>query len=416
MAQGQNAQTVAYQREELGKDIYVLFQRDDTLFGKIQKGKNLQKISSRAMRIPADLLAGGIFSQINPDGGDFGRGSALTSDFFQVTCVYFAHATEWTKLAEVATDSDQKAVAPAAKRNLTAAAKQIRTNIEALLNTDGSGTLDTVVAVSGNTLTVNNANQFYDNQPLQILPSLGGVPRGNVQVLSVDAQAKQIILNNAPPAGTQANDLLVLAGAPGIAASSLFGLRTFQVDLNTGTYLQVSRTAYPGKLKTAHVAMNGGAITPQACRAGELILRRNLGIDTPELQGATAHMGVDQVLAWENNGLVVAQVIQNQLGGNTSENMLKAKPPRDFGPFPILPSNHGKPGLIDVLCLENWGRAETQPIEDLEYGGQTFFPVYGGSGGVSGATINYIWCGWQVYNANPRAGIFWDSCAIPANL
>lgn len=414
--QGQNAQTVAYQREELGKDIHLLFQRDSTLYGRIQKGKNLTEISSRAMRIPADLLAGGIFSQVNPDGGDFGRGSALTSDFFQVTSVYFAHATEWSKLAEKATDSDKKAVAPAAKRNLEAATKQIRTNIEALLNTDGSGTLDTIVAVSGNTITVNNANQFYDNQPLQIVPSLGAASLGNVQVLSVDTNSKQIILNNAPPGGTAAGMLLVIAGAPGVAASSLFGVRTFQVDSNTGTYLQLARSAYPGKLKTPHIAMNNQAITPQAVRAGEMIYRRALGVDSTDLQGAIAHLGVDQLLAWENVGLVVSQVIQNQMGGDRSENMLKEKPPGDLGPFPILLSNHAKPGVIDVLGLKNWGRAETQPIEDLDYGGQTFFPVYGASGGVSGATINYIWTGFQVYNANPRAGIFWDGCAIPNSL
>lgn len=416
MPQGQNAQTVAYQREKLREDIAILFQRDDTLFGKIQKGKNLEKISSRAMRLPADLLAGGNFLQINPDGGDFQRGSAITSDFMQVTSVYFAQATEYTKLAEVATNADSKAVAPAAKRNLEAAVKQMRTNIEALLNTDGSGTLDSVVSVSGSTITVNNANQFFDNQIIQVFSALGGTNRGSAQILSVDANAKQIILTQTAPVGTTANDLLIVNGGAGVANSSLFGLLTFQVDSNTGTYLQLARPSYPGKLKTPHVAMNSQAITPQAIRAGEQILRRALGVDTPELQGAVAHMGLDQQLAWENTGLVVTQVIQNQLGGSESENMLKKEPPSKMGRFDILASIHAKPGRIDVLCLDNWGRAETQPVDDLEYGGQTMFPVYGASGGLSGATISYIWCGFQVYNTNPRAGIFWDSCAIPSSL
>ena len=414
--QGQNAQTVAYQREELGKDIHLLFQRDDTLFGNIEKGKNLTEISSRAMKIPADLLAGGIFSQVNPDGGDFGRGSAISSDFFQVTSVYFSHSTEWTKLAEVATNSDKKAVAPAAKRNLQAAAEQIRTNIEALLNTTGAGDLDTVTSISGNTIGVNNANQFYDNQPLQWFSAIGGVNRGPVQVLSVDSQSKQIVLNGAAPAGAQVGDTLIISGAPGIAAGSLFGVETFQIDSNTGTYLQLARSAYPGKLKTPHIAMNNQAITPQSARAGEKIYRRALGINAKDLQGAKAHMGVDQSMAWENTGLIVTQNIQQMIRGDRSENMLKDKPPDRFGPFEILESIHAKPGRIDVLGLKNWGRAETQPIEDLEYGGQTFFPVYGGSGGVSGATINYIWCGFQVYNANPRAGIFFDGCAVPSQL
>lgn len=416
MAQGQNPQVIAYQYEKVLDRISLLFQRDHTLFDKIEVKKNLETISSRAMRIPLDILAGGKFRQVNADGGDFGRGSALTADFAQISSVYFAHATEFTKLFEVATDNKEKAVEPAAKRNLEAAIDQMRAGVEALLNSDGSGTLDTVVSATGSVITVNNANQFYDNQDLQVWSALGGTNRtagGLATILSVDGNAQTLTLTAPIPAGTTGSDLLIIDGAPAVAASSLLGIEYHQVDSNTGTWLQLARSSYPGKLKTPHVAMNSQALTPQSVRLALAKVRRALGVDTPEIDNLMWHLNVDMEAAWENVGLIVSQVIQNQLGGSNSEDMLKKSAPKSMGDRPILTSIHAKPTRIDGLCLKHWGRAETQPIAPLEFGGQIMFPVYGASGGVSGATITYLWTGFNVYTDNPRAGVFIDGIASP---
>ena len=416
MAQGQNAQTLAYQYEKVLPRISLLFHRDHTLWDKIDKRDNLEEISSRAMRVPLDLLAGGQFQQVNPEGGDFGRGSAIVSNYAQVSSVYFAFATEFTKLFEVATDSREKAVEPAAKRNLEAAIDQFRKGIEALLNTDGSGTLDTVVGTTGtNIITVNNANQFYDNQFIQV-QSAAGVNRAGspVQILSIDPLGKTLNLTAPFPVGTTAGDLLVVNGAPGTAASSLLGILYSQVDSDVGTWYQLDRAAYPGKLKTPHVSCNNAALTPQKVRLGLSLLRRRMGIDTPDMDNLMWHMGTDMEAAWENVGLIVTQIIQNQLGGSNSEDMLKKSAPKTMSDRPILCSNNATPSRIDGLCLKHWGRAETQPIGPLEFGGQTMFPIYGASGGLSAATISYLWAGFQIFTDNPAAGIFIDHVPLPS--
>jgi hypothetical protein len=46
----------------------------------------------------------------------------------------------------------------------------------------------------------------------------------------------EILTQNAP-AGTQANDLLLVDGSSGVAASSLLGVEYHQVDSNSGTWL-----------------------------------------------------------------------------------------------------------------------------------------------------------------------------------
>lgn len=416
MPAGQNAQTLAYQYEKVVPRISLLFQRDHTLFDKIEKRDNLESISSRAMRIPLDILAGGKMSQVNPDGGDFGRGSAITADYAQISSVYFAFATEFTKLMEVATDSNEKAVEPAAKRNLEAAINQFRAGIEALLNSDGSGTLDTVVSVtSPNVINVNNANQFFDNQDIQVFNPSGPTLRGTVTIQSVDANGKALYLTSAYPAGTTANDLLVIAGSTGVASSSLLGVEYHQSNATTGTWLQLQRTSYPGKLTTPAVNFSSTALVPSKVRLMQALVKRTLGVDTPDIDNMMWQMDLDQEAAWENVGLVVSQVIQNQLAkGGESQDMLQKSAPKTMADRPILCSIHAVPGRVDGLCLKHWGRAETQPIGPLEFGGQQLFPIYGGSGGLTAATISYLWCGFNVFTDNPRAGCYGYNIAVPS--
>lgn len=412
-----NQQTIAYQLEKVAPNAETLFIQDHTFFDKIQKGKNLEKISSRAMRVPLDLLPGGSPSQINPDGGPLGRGSAIVSQFGQITSVYFASALEWTAMMDAATDSKEKAIASNVKKTLTGGIDTMRTFIESLLNTDSSGTLDTVSSVSGNTITVaTNANQFKGNWQVDVWSALGGTMRGTFTVFTVDGIANQITATGALPAGTTANDLLMAHGSSGLANSSLAGIETYQVDTNTGMFLQIPRSSYPGMLKTPHVAAASGALTPQMVRLLQSRMRQNAGIKTPNVDGGTWHMNVDQVTAWENVGLVVTQVIQNQLGGSESEDMLKRTAPKRMGDLPILESLNAQPGRIDLLCLNHWGRAETQKLAPYESGGQTVFPAYGSDGSVATSNLSYLWCGFNVYLDNPRAGGFIDGLPLPSGL
>ena len=42
----------------------------------------------------------------------------------------------------------------------------------------------------------------------------------------------------------------------------LFGLKYFQVQSNTGSVMNLQRSAFPGKLSTPHVSAGGNALTP----------------------------------------------------------------------------------------------------------------------------------------------------------
>ena len=425
MPQGSNAQYIAYQYEKLLPRVEELMQGDTTLFEKIEK-RNVETQSSRAMRIPLDVFSGTSPRQVDPDGGDFGRGKAIVSIFAQLSPVFFSAATEFTKYAEVATDTKEKAVESAAKHNLEKATQRFKVFLESLLNSDstGSGTIDTVVSTGTNQLVVNNANQFQDQMDFNIFPALGAAARvgynadGTVTVLSNDAttSTQTVYLTGPVPAGTTAGDLCIISGAPGVASTSLFSLQYHQNNPgNTGTWLNLARSAYPGRLITPQVNMANFGINPAAIQRGKNAMKSALGIDNPNVKEFLIHMNTDQDANWQNLSLTPQIVIANQLKGGNAVDMLQKDSAETVGGMEKLVSIHAKRGRIDGLVLKHWGRGEIKPIGPLDFGGQTLWPIYGASGGLSAATITYMWGGFNFFVDNPRAGVYWPNCGIPAS-
>ena len=89
MAAQNNAQTIALQLEKVRDKVPLLYERDDVLLSMIQQRGDVEKVSSRNMRLPLQLIPGGKAGSYSADGGDLGRGSgshvrrrASLADFF----------------------------------------------------------------------------------------------------------------------------------------------------------------------------------------------------------------------------------------------------------------------------------------------------------------------------------------------
>lgn len=419
MAPGLNQNAIALQIEAVRPEVPLLYQLDKTLLGLIKKkAKGLQTVSSRAYRAPVEITAGGAINQFNPDGGNLGRGSALKTEVMLINQFYFNFAVEYTALAEIATDDKEKAVANYVTRQMTRMMEQFQAGIEALLAYgDSSGSLDTVVSVNGQVLTMNNANQFFDNQVVQVFNGTTFALRGTFQILTADAIANTITADPSTPipGGTTTNDVLSVSGCvgPSVASSSLAGINTLQFNSNVGNYFGIQRPAYPGRLSTPFIAGNNSFITPQRARALINLVRTAMGIESPDASKFVWHMNVDQEAAIENIGLIVSTIIQNQVKGDESVDMLKKMPPKTFGGRPIFANIHAQPGRIDGLPLEHWFRAEIQPLDFYEVNAQTLFPIYGNDGGLAASFITYLWWGWNIASENLRAGVYSTGNAIP---
>lgn len=419
MGQGTVAQTFALQKEKVRPTLSILYQLDDTLWSEIESRGDVEVVSSRPTRVPLELLAGGTFTTNSPDGADLGLGSAPITDFMTLVPTYFFQCSQWTKQAEISTNSNEKAIEDYAKLTMKRAMRNFRVYMEAIF-TQGAGDnqLDTIVSVGTNSLVVHNANQFQDQQPLAIFTATGGSFITNIVVQSVDAANKTIWLNGAVPAGVAAGQGLYVYGSAGVANSGLFGLFQYAFNANIGTVAGLSRSSYPGKLIMPYVNGNNKPITQSVAR--QLIAQAQIAL------GASAayeldiqfNMGPDQMAAWENTGIAVSQVIQNQLSGDSSQDMLKKHTPKTFMGYPIVNKGmgniHAKQGRIDGVCRKCYFRCENQPIDFLEYGGQTVFPQYGASGGLATSTFFYLWTGVQVGMENPRAGCYVDTLTVPA--
>lgn len=414
MAAGNFQASVASQIEFVRPELEQLMMFSSRLWQRIKSRTDIKAVSGRPSRIPFEALSGGKFRAANPDGGDLGRGSGPIEVNGNLSCVFFTQVSEYTAQAEWTTDGDEKAIKNYVTLTNQRATETMAGYFDATFQGDGSNTLDTVVSTATtNAYVVSNANYFQDGQDLDVWSALGGTFRGTVTIESVDIANNTIWLTGPQATGSTAGDLLLVSGSAGVANSGLAGLRAYQVTGNSGTYMGVSRSAYPGKFSTPGFAANG-SLTPALVRALEAQIKLAIGIERADQGDLVAHCNVDMEAAWENNAILVQRVVMNEVKGDQSVDMLKRNAPTQIAGREMLVNERAAPGLIDFLALKHWFRIEAKALDYYEVGGQTVFPVYGASGGIATSCLFSYVCELQIGNGQPRMGAVLSSINIPS--
>ncbi len=415
MAQMSNSQTIALQLEKVRDKVPLLYERDDILLAMIQQRGDVEKVSSRNMRLPLQVNPGGKAGSYNADGGDLGRGSGTFYDVAQVSPIFFRFAVEITKLVEYATNAREKAVENAAKREVANGMKQFRAFLDKLIQTAGNGVLGTINSISGTQLTMavpTGAALVYVGQTIQVYDTTLTTNRGTANVTAADPiSPTQTITVDVLPAGTVATDVIVHDGLSGAQPVSLFGIKYHQNNATTGTWLNLNRATYPVQLATPRVNAGNAALTPGNVRLALNKVRKALGIN--QLGKLIAYTSVEQEHAWENLGITISQVIKEGGGGRANDLDLLFTGQKTMSGVPIKASINADQTRVDFLDLAHWGRAVMKDIDYYEVGGQTVFPIYGTSGGLAAAYIFYFDSGFQVWNDSPRSGSFVDGLARP---
>ncbi|MGA7856174.1 MAG: hypothetical protein WCA15_22845 [Candidatus Acidiferrales bacterium] len=421
MAQMQNAQSVALQLEKVRDKLPLLYERDDILLTMIQQRGDVERVSSRNMRLPLQIRPGGKAGLVNMDGGDLGRGSGTIYDVAQVTPVFFRHAVEITKLVEYASNAPEKAIENTAKREVKNAMAQFRSFLDKVMQTNGNGVLGTIGSITTTGLPSGVAAQFgmakppgaqlfYYNQTVQVYDPTLTTNRGSANVLLVDP-FNSLIQVDSLPTGTSVNDVIVHDGLTGAQPTSLFGILYHQTNATTGTWLNLNRSTYPVELATPVVNGNNSAITPGAVRLAINKVRKALGSN--QVSKLIAYTALEQEHQWEQLGVTISQIIKEGAGGRASDLDLLFTGEKSMAGVPIKSSINANQTRVDFLDLSHWGRAVMQDIDFYDVGGQTVFPIYGSSGGISAAYIFYFVTGFQVWNESPRSGAFINNLAIP---
>jgi hypothetical protein len=415
-----NANVVALQLEKVRDKVPLLYERDDILLTMIQQRGDVEKVSSRNMRLPLQVNPGGKAGSYNADGGDLGRGSGTAYDVAQVSPIFFRFAIEITKLVEYATTGRERAIENAAKREVANGMKQFRAFLDKLMQTAGNGVLGTISSVAGSTFTMtvpSGAALVYPGQTIQIYDTTLTTNRNvaasvTTTVLTADPITTQQITVDNVPTGTVATDVIVHDGLTGAQPVSLFGIKYHQNNATTGTWLNLNRATYPIQLQTPRVNAGNAALTPSNVRLAINKVRKSLGIN--HVGKLIAYMAVEQEHAWENLGITVSQIIKEGGGGSGNDLDLLFSGRKTMSGVPIKSSVNADQTRVDFLDLSHWGRAVLKDIDFYEVNGNTVFPIYGASGGIAASYIFYFDTAFQVWDDSPRTGAFIDTLARPS--
>jgi len=414
-----NANVIALQLEKVRDKVPLLYERDDILLTMIQQRGDIERVSSRNMRLPLQVNPGGKAGSYNADGGDLGRGSGTQYDVAQVSPIFFRFAIEITKLVEYATNGKERSVENAAKREVANGMRQFRAFLDKLMQTAGNGVLGTISSVSGNTFTMTipyGAALVYPGQTIQIYDTTLTTNRNIAASVVTTVQTadpittQQITVDNVP-SGTVATDVIVHDGLSGAQPVSLFGIKYHQNNATTGTWLNLNRANYPVLLQTPRVNAGNAALTPAAVRLAINKVRKALGIN--HLAKLIAYMAVEQEHAWENLGITVSQIIKEGGSGGGNDLDLLFTGRKTMSGIPIKSSVNADQTRVDFLDLSHWGRAVLKDIDFYEVNGNTVFPIYGASGGIAASYIFYFDTAFQVWSDSPRSGAYIDTLARP---
>lgn len=414
MALGNNASSFGAQAEYLRPKLELLTLVNSVLYRRINVRTDVKPVSTRPARIPLQPLTQGGMKIGQFDGQDLGLGSAPVETFGSLSCVSLLQPSQYTFLSEWANDENVKSIQNFVSLTHEQAPKVFAGFIDSLIAlSDGSNTLDSVVSTTTNGLVVNNANAFQDQQPVDIWSALGGTFRGTAIIQSVDIANNTIWLTAAIPSGTVANDLILASGSSGQANSGIFGLPYYYAAGNTGNFMGIQRSSFPGKFSTPNINRGGAAMTPASVRAlfAQIILA--LGEDEANSNDLVAHGNVEAQAAWENVALNVQSVIWNQVKGDEAPDMLTKTAPKAIASRPFLPNPRAKVGRVDFIPLKQWWRIETRKEDYIEVEGQTAFPAYGASGGIASSVLFYLAAVIQFGTGQPRLGAFYNNFAIP---
>lgn len=394
MAIADAAQALASEQEYVRPELenYVLSQ--SVLLKEIQKSK-IKAVSDRPSRIPTMPSLGGKPRVGNMNGSDMGIGSGPTQVPGQITPATYIHAFSYTKQAEYATDSDEKAIENFATLTRTLAPERFADFLETVLQGNGSNQLDTIQSLTtsgGNIVAigVTSANLFLDDEDIDVWTAVGGSFVGTFTVQDSDISSNLIYLQNPVPTGTfSVGQGLFVNGASGQANTGMNGLRTYQVATDTGNWLTVQRSAWPGKYIAQNVPVNG-ALTPQIVRALHSQIQLAMGKKKADADELVAHCTVNEQNAWEQNALLVQRIDMAQMKGSESEDMLKREASSSIAGRRFLINERAVPGYIDFLALKNASMVETKSIDFYDVGGQTLFGLVGASGGQASGLVFYM--------------------------
>lgn len=437
----QEAAVEAVELENFAKGIPDLVYKGHTVYNLFKKGSKTYPTAVTtqaggtarpAFRIPVRIQSGAAIFQATGNGDALGRGTGSQWVAGDISPIGLFAGCEITYLARIATQGPKRGLISLRAEELKNSFNAFMQGLDAQFLSDGSGAIvqiPSTATINNNTLGGANpssivglggqANQFQEQQVIQIFPTEGGVARttpATATVSYVDGANDTVYFSTALPTNTATGDFVMIQGSTGALNSGLAGIYAYQVASNTGTILNLARATFPGQLSTPNIAKGGAAINMTDAYKAEILIGRGLGADNEAVADFEWICGPDQELAVTQ--LYTNVLTQNYVPpGEKALDMVKKHMSPTYGGRPLNVSYTAKQGRLDAVCPETWGIAETVEPSLYDFGdGVTTMPIpdFVGQGSYLTSSIFFYNAFLNLFNSNMKAGVFISGAAVPS--
>lgn len=413
------ADVLALQLERVRKKKVLprVFAMNKVTVNRISVRKDVEKVSSREMRVPINTSPGGNSGSFNPAGGSLGRGSAYKYEKAGITPIWSRHAVEINLDVEKQTDTEgEKAIVNVFNLELANAMEEFSTMMNMWLQTAGDAVVATITSLPGANVFVFANAPFYSQlvrkgQKYVVYDANLTAPRGTVTVVTADHNnsTSPRVTMDATPGGTIATDVLVPEGLTGANPAWYFGIGYHHNDAATGTWQTFNRANEPD-IRSSRVNANSQALTTPPIRLLlSKILQRQGKVNPKSL---IAHLHPAQSAAYEELGVLISEIQKGS--GNEAIDLLFGN--QKFGGVEPEQDIHAARNRIDFMNLDSWGIAESMPMDFVKDRHGNYFtrPYSTVDGAPLAATLFHVARSCQFFTDNPASFGYLSDLAVPS--
>ena len=325
-----------------------------------------------------------------PIGGDsasspyvpaWSRGSGSSFVSMCASPLRFVNVCEISNLAQQATDGKDRGLVKFSREEMDKSLLAFDNGVEAVLNRDGSGTIDqipTTATVNNNTgatgqqkssiVGLNTAASFVDQQVVQVLSGIGGTNRGSFTISYVDPVSQTVFSSGALPTGTTTGDILVIQGATGAAGSSVYGKDYWIQNGNVGTKGGVDISQYPGRFSSPTINFGGsGTIVNSTAQRVQSIRMRAMGDDFDKNEKAFWYANPVQGVALSGNYYTPGYTRLDEGGNDRVPDVAKRQMQDTWAGEEIVWSSTAEPSRMDRIVASAFTFGELFPTRLHEW-------------------------------------------------
>ena len=311
------------------------------------------------------------------------RGSGSQFVSFAGSPIRLINVCEISNLSIEATSDKERGLVKFSREEMDKTLLAFENGREALLNSDGTGTIDVIpstATVNNNTGTgaqtssivgLANASRFVDQQGILVFSS-GGAQRTTgitVALISyVEPVSGTLYFSTILPTGTTTTDLLVVQGGTGVAGSSIWGQKYWINNSNTGTRAGVTVSNYPGRFQTPIINFNGaGSIVNSTAQRVESIRMRALGDDYDANEKAFWYTNFQQGVALADEFYNPGYTRLDEGGNKEVPDLARRNMQATWGGREIVYSSTADPTRMDLFVPEDWYMGQLFPTRLHEW-------------------------------------------------